>query len=192
MYRNITIESMFAAPIAIFLRDCSPRAVANAIAEIFATFRGGGGQIPPGVIIRTNCNPLLNSLGAQGGQASAAAGGPMIFLIPTVISVDQGADNAGGSGGGGGSPVPFIRTALGNLGLINIGTEINGYTPAQAAEIVPTIATYDQVEADLGGIIATASGQGASLGISGDIALLQQADSGLEAVTTAENSLFGG
>ena len=58
--------------------------------------------------------------------------------------------------------------------------------------MVSTIATFDQVEADLAGIFATASGQGASLGIAGDIALLQQVDARLEAVTTAENLLFGG
>ena len=58
--------------------------------------------------------------------------------------------------------------------------------------MVSTIATFDQVEADLAGILATASGEGASLGITGDIALLQQVDARLEAVTTAENLLFGG
>ena len=58
--------------------------------------------------------------------------------------------------------------------------------------MVSTIATLDQVEADLEGILATASGEGASLGITGDIALLQQVNARLEAVTTAENTLFGG
>ena len=90
------------------------------------------------------------------------------------------------------SPLTFMATALGNLGLINGQSGNDGYTSAQADQMVSTIATFDQVEADLAGILATASGEGASLGITGDITLLQQVDSRLEAVTTAENLLFGG
>ena len=85
-----------------------------------------------------------------------------------------------------------MATALGNLGLINGQSGNDSYTTAEADQMVPTIATFDQVEADLAGILATASGEGASLGISVDIALLQTVDSRLEAVTTAENLLFGG
>src|SRR5208337_361443 len=66
-----------------------------------------------------------------------------------------------------------------------------GYTPAEAAQMVSTIAKFDQTEADLAGIFDTASGNGASLGITGDLNLLQTIDARLKAVTIAENLLFG-
>jgi RHS repeat-associated protein len=90
------------------------------------------------------------------------------------------------------SPVAFMATALGNLGLLNGQTGNDGYTAAQSAQMAPTIATFDQVESDLEGIFETASGQGASLGITGELNLLETVYGRLEAVTTAENLLFGG
>lgn len=82
--------------------------------------------------------------------------------------------------------------ALENLGLINGRSGNSGYRPAGAAQKAPTIATFDQVKEDLTGIFATASSPGGNVDIAGDINLLQQNDSNLEAVTTAENLLFEG
>ncbi len=95
---------------------------------------------------------------------------PPIDTTPPVTGTDQAADAVGTDGNV--SPLTFIATALGNLGLINGQSGNDGYTPAEAAQMVSTIATFDQVEADLAGIFATASGDGASLGITGDIAPL--------------------
>ena len=58
--------------------------------------------------------------------------------------------------------------------------------------MVSTLATFDQVEADIAGILTTAASEGASLGITADITLLQQVDARMAAVTGAENTLFGG
>ena len=86
----------------------------------------------------------------------------------------------------------FIAAAFGNLGLLMGQSGNDGSPLAQAAQMVPTLATLDDVEADLASILATASGEGASLGITGDVALIQQVDSRLIAVTAALNLLFGG
>ncbi|MGO8897662.1 MAG: beta strand repeat-containing protein [Isosphaeraceae bacterium] len=163
-------------------RLCNAQAVEDALPGISG--------VPPEVLIAVNCNSQLNNLGQQAQQASTNATDPPIDTAPAVTGTDQAANAAGTNGNV--SPLTFIATALGNLGLINGQGGNDGYAPTEAAQMVSTIATFDQVEADLAGILATASGEGASLGITGDIALLQQVDSRLEAVTTAENLLFGG
>jgi RHS repeat-associated protein len=150
----------------------------------------GGGGIPPEISGSFNCNPAINTLLQATQQAGNDAGDPPIDTTPPVTGTDQAANAVGTNGNV--SPLTFLATALGNLGLINGQSGNDGDTPAEAAQMVSTIATFDQVEADLAGILATASGQGASLGITGDIALLQQVDARLGAVTTAENLLFGG
>jgi RHS repeat-associated protein len=179
---NNQVFSGFVAPIGIPGRDCSANDVASAVASDSA--------IVTALLTTENCNPLLNSLGQLGSHASSDASDPPADTAPPVAGTDQAASAAGPSGNP--SPLTFVATALANLGLINGQSGNDGYTPAQAAQMVSTIATFDQVESDLAGIFATASGQGASLGIAGDIALLRQVDSGLSAVTTAENLLFGG
>ena len=190
---NNYVYSIFVAPIHIPGRDCSAQAVASALVGIFTggiLAGSGGGVVPPAVVSTENCNPQLNNMSQQAGQASNDASDPPIGTGPPVTGTDQAANAVGTNGNV--SPLTFIATALGNLGLINGEGGNDGYTPAQNAQMVSTIATFDQVEADLAGIFATASGQGASLGIAGDIALLQQVNARLEAVTTAENLLFGG
>ncbi|MFI5458474.1 MAG: SdrD B-like domain-containing protein [Isosphaerales bacterium] len=169
-------------------RSCSSQAVAAAIAGFGGG--GGGGGIPPGILIASNCNPAIPPILQQDQHGLMDAGDPPIDTAPPVAGTDHAANAAGTNGNL--SPLAFVATALGNLGLINGQSGNDGYSPAQAAQMVSTIATLDQVEADISGILITASGQGASLGITGDINLLQQVDSRLEAVTTAENSLFGG
>jgi hypothetical protein len=170
---------------------CTAQAVESAI----AAFGGGGGggafAIPPGILIASNCNPAIHPLLQQGQGASGAAGDPPINTTPPVTGTAQAAGAAGPSPGNE-SPLAFMATALGNLGLINGQSGNDGYSTAEADQMVSTIATFDQVEADLAGILATASGEGASLGITGDISLLQTVESRLKAVTTAENLLFGG
>jgi RHS repeat-associated protein len=185
---NNPVTSGFAAIISIPGRDCTAQAVEAALGGLLGG--GGGGGVPPDILGFSNCNPLLNLLGNQAGQAGKDAGDPPIDTTPAVTGTDQAADAAGANGNA--SPVAFITLALGNLGLIN-GQSGNSSNPsAVAAQMVSTIATFDQVESDLAGILATAAGPGGSLGIAGDIALLQQVDARLEAVTTAENLLFGG
>ncbi len=136
------------------------------------------------------CNLLLGTAQQQAGRASSDGSDPPIDTAPAVAGTDLAANAAGPSGAT--SPLSFVATALGNLGLIVGQTGNDGYSASQAAQMVSTIATYDQVEADLAAIFATTSEPGASLGITGDINLLQQVDSRLEAVSTAENLLFGG
>ncbi len=145
--------------------------------------------------------------GTGSGTGSGAGNGPgspsLLSGGPGGISGSNGApgNSAPGIASGWGllpwdcknlSPLTFIATTFGNLGLL-IGQNGNaGYTPAQLAQMATTIATFDQTEADLAGIFATAAGKGSSLGITGDLNLLHTIDARLQAVITAENSLFGG
>ena len=136
------------------------------------------------------CNPQYNNVKRKVGKTSAVGSDPPVNTAPAVAGTDQAASGIDTSAGA--SPLTFIATALGNLGLINGQSGNSGNTPAVAAQMVATIATFDQVEADLASVFATASAPGGSIGIAGDIALLQAVDSRLEAVTDAENALFGG
>ncbi len=184
---NNHVYSGFVAGISIPGRDCSAEAVAGELGGILGS---GGGAVPPGVLSLENCNPLINTTLQQTQQTSKDASDPPVNTAPPVTGTDQAANGAGGSGNG--FPLSFIAVALGNLGLISGQGGNDGNTPAQTAQMVSTIATFDQVESDIAGMLATTSGQGASLGIEGDIALLQQVNARLGAVTTAENVLFGG
>ncbi len=152
---------------------------------------GGLVAIPPGILIEGNCNPAIPPLLQQGGSAAGAAGDPPVNTTPPVTGTAQAA-GAAGAPAGDASPVAFIATALGNLGLITGQSGNDGYTTAQADQMASTISTFDQVQSDLAGILVTASGEGASLGITGDINLIQDVNSRLEAVTDAEDLLFGG
>ena len=138
----------------------------------------------------SNCNPQINTVLQQSQQAYQTSVDPPVDTTPAVTGSDQAANAVGPTGNT--TPLAFLATELGNLGLISGQGGNDGATTAQADQMVSTIATLDQLEADLAGIFATTSGQGASVGISGDIALLQQVNARLEAVTTAENLLFGG
>ncbi len=125
---------------------------------------------------------------AAGVGGSTSGGGPPINSAPPVAGTHALLSSSNVTS----SPITFLGTALGNLGLI-VGQSANdGYTPAQSLQMAPTIATFEQTEADLAAIFTTAAGNGASLGITGDLNLLQTIDTRLEAVTVAENLLFGG
>ncbi len=163
--------------------NCTAPEVESALAQNF------GGTSPP-IQVAYNCNPAINTVLQNVAGALGAVADPPIDTTGAVTGTDEAANAAGASGNS--SPVTLIETALGNLGLINGQSGNDGYATAQADQMVATIATFDQAESNLAGILATASGEGASLGITGDITLLQQLDSRLEAVTTAENLLFGG
>ena len=123
---------------------------------------------------RRNCNPALDQLLQQGEGAAGNAG----------RSADQ--HDARQSRGRPRrtqalAPCPptlphsrSSRRRLGNLGLVNGQSGNDGYTHCPAADqMVSTIATFDKVENDLAGILATASAEAASLGITGDIDLLE-------------------
>jgi autotransporter-associated beta strand protein len=150
---------------------------------------GGGGAVPPSVSTTTNCNPAISNIDENLGNTASDAGDPPVSLSPLVVGTDQTVNAYGASGMS--SPRTFFATALGNLGLISGQAGNAGYSASDAAQVAGTITTYDQVETDLAGLFSTASENGASLGITGDINLLQQIDTRLEAVTTAENLLFG-
>ena len=158
----------------VFLGGIAARqAVASALDVILGGLGGGGAwAIPPGIVSSENCNPQLNPLlparpaGVRGCRRSTDQ-------HDSAGHGHRSSRDAAGDDWQMRRPLTFYATALGNLGLINGQSGNDGYTPQQAAQMVSTIATFDQVEADLAGILATASGEGASLGITGDIALLQ-------------------
>ncbi len=189
--KPVTFE--FISPLNIPFRDCDAEAVQMALSG----FVGGGevagsagGAVSPGVQVTSICDPQLNNELQQTAQAQSDASDPPINTVPAVAGTDAAAKAAGPPTND--AAVTFIGTALGNLGLLNGQSGNDGYTPAQAVQMASTIATFDQTEADLAGIFATAAGQGASLGITGEINLLKIIDARLEAVTTAENLPFGG
>ncbi len=157
---------------------------------------GGPGYIveegPPGPDDDSSviCNPNLVPLKNQANKTNSVAHDPPMNTAPAISGTELAANSITSNGGV--SPLSFFATALGNLGLINGQSGNSGDTPADADQMVATIATFNQVEADLAAIFTTAAAEGGSLGISGDIALLQGVDGRLEAVTNAENVLFGG
>jgi RHS repeat-associated protein len=198
------VTSLASSLVSVPWRDCSAQGVQVALAGIggggggggggvggfFIGGAGGGGGVPPAIVSTASCNPQRNNIARLVALASSDAIDPPINTGPAVTGTNQIANAHGPPGDP--SPVTFIVTALGNLGLINGQSGNAGYTAAELAQMVATIATFDQVEADIAGILATASGGGGSLGITGDIALLQQVDARLQAVTAAEKTLFGG
>ena len=151
---------------------------------------GGGGAPSPGVAGTVQCDPVIKRLLDKVPPAKKRAGDPPIDTAPAVMGTDDAANAAGLSSHE--SPATFMATALGNLGLLDGQVGNDGYTAAQAAQMVSTIATFDQTEANLSDILATAAGNSSSLGITGDINLLQTINARLEAVTAAEDLLFGG
>ena len=190
---GINVGGQFAVPISIPDRDCSAIDVEIALAGFHGIAGGGGGAIPapaPAVVSTANCNLEINITDVEVGQTATDAQDPLFDTAPAVAATSQAAGAVRPPGNV--SPVAFAAAAFGNLGLINGESGNSGDTPADTALMVATMATFDQTEADLASVFATTSGQGASLGITGDIALLQQVDSRLEAVTNAENLLFGG
>ena len=167
-----------------------PASFANArLTDIILTSTGG---TPQG-------NPFLAA------ATVATSSGPSQFVLLGPLNNESPPPNNGSPPPNNGSPPPnnkspltFFDTGLGNLGLPNgqggnaQGPGGNAQGPGGNAQMVSTIAKFDQTEADLAGIFETASGNGASLGITGDLNLLQTIDARLIAVTTAENLLFGG
>ncbi len=150
----------------------------------------GGFAIPPANALSFTCNPAVNNEKQALNEALEDANDPPVNTAPLVTGSDELANASGISGNS--LPTTFIATALADLGLLTGQAGNAGYSPADAAQVAGTIATFDQLEADLAGIVATADGNGASIGIAGDINSLKQVGGRLQAVTTAENQLFGG
>ncbi|HZU36304.1 MAG TPA: hypothetical protein VFA18_10365, partial [Gemmataceae bacterium] len=114
---------------------------------------------------------------------------PPVNTAPAVAGTDQATAALGPPSTV--TPVTFIATALGNLGLINGQNGNSGNSPAVAAQMPSTLATFAQVEADIANVLAEFATAGSTGDFAGDVNLLQQVDSRLKAVTTAENTLFG-
>ena len=157
---NNKVYSKFLGTVSVPGRPCTPNA-SSSIVPILGSDRRRMGST--GGESEVNCNPLINTTLQQSQQAkSHARSDPPINSTPPVTGTAQAASGAGPLGNT--SPVTFWRRRCGNLGLINGQSGNDGYTPAEAAQMVSTIATFDQIEADLAGIFATASGQGGEPG----------------------------
>ena len=178
----------------------TPQSVENSIQGTFGggtgstiIFAGGGGEFVPPPVVQSgcNCNPSIGAAEDAASKANSTMHDPPIDTAPAVAGTDVAAGAVGQSGAE--SPMTFIGMAPSNLGLISGSTGNSGNTPASSPrQMVATIATFDQVELDLEGFFALASSPGGSLGIAGDVNLLEDVDARLKAVTTAENLLFGG
>ena len=143
---------------------------------------------PPPVEFGIPCDFLLNLF------VSTVQQGLLDFLlihtvVGPVVAVMKNLLQSIPTGGNDPDPLPFLTVALGNLGLIAGQNGNSGLTPSQAAEVVPTLAAYDQWEADIAGIEAIGDN---SSDVAGDKALLAKVGGYLQAITTAENALFGG
>ena len=211
------VYTQFLAPIGVPGRQCSAEELAGALSSALlntlanlpvtkllagSTGPGEGGGIsgfagpatfatsipPPSPEIKALCNQLINYLNQQLSTASANANRQTINLQP-VQAGGQRILNSLPTGGSDPDPLPFLTIALGNLGLIAGQYGNSGFTASQAAQVVPTIAAYDQWEADIASIEATGANNSE---VAGDMALLAKIGGYLQAITTAENALFGG
>ena len=196
---GVEVWSQYFTIIHVGGRDCSVQNLVHAVANTSGAGLGigggvgsgtGGSGVPPTVESTHSCNLVITIIEQQVSNARVDAGDPPVDTAPLVTGTSEAANAAGTAGNA--SPTTFIATALGNLGLVNGQDGNAGYSPTDAAQVAGTIATFDQLEADLAGIVTTASGNGANIGIAGDINLLQQVGARLEAVTTAEDLIFGG
>ena len=86
-------------------------------------------------------------------------------------------------------PLPVFTVAFANLGLVFGQAGSPGQSSSQAAQVVPTLAAYDQWQADISAITTMGANNSE---VAGDMALLTKVGGYLEAVTTAENAIFGG
>ncbi|HVC98811.1 MAG TPA: Ig-like domain-containing protein, partial [Pirellulales bacterium] len=150
---------------------------------------GGSGTPPPSVLSSVNCDPQLNNAGAATSNASGDAGDPPVNTSGLIIGTNKAASAAGPSGNA--QPAVFFGAALANLGLVAGKAGNAGYSASDLAQVSSTIATYDQVENDVAGIIATIDVGNPSTNLTRDANLLKQVDGRLQAVTNAENLLFG-
>ncbi len=186
---NDRVYGVFIAPINIPGVPCGPLDVAKA----FVDFEPGpvGGELPPPSIDSvSNCNPQYYTLLLIDQHGISVMSDPPVDTTPPVTGTDEAASGVGSNGSI--SPLSFFAAALGNLGLIS-GPGGNDDEPdADAAQMVSTMSTFDEGEAVLEDLLDTASSEGGSIGIPGDIALIQRVEAALETVTTAENLLFGG
>ena len=158
---------------------------------------GGGGSgvtatgdvvVPPAVETPCNCDPVLNQLGAQVGNAQGNAAAPTTNLTPALnenYNISDSINNMNNDP----DPLPFLAVVLANLGLIAGDDGDAGFTASQAADVVPTIAAYAQWEADIASITTMGANNSE---VAGDMALLTKVGGYLRAITTAENALFGG
>jgi CARDB/Carboxypeptidase regulatory-like domain len=151
---------------------------------------GGGGVAPSGNSFESCVENIIKKVAPDLAGTLGIASDPPVNTSPAVAGTDQAADalepptNV--------SPVAFMATALGNLGLLNGQSGNSGNSAAISAQMASTIGTFDQVETALAGLFADAASSNENGDITGDINLLQQVDGRLQAVTTAENLLFGG
>jgi len=148
----------------------------------------GVGIIPPIIVTPCNCDPLLNLLGAGVGAAEGDASLPTLNLGPAVT----GTNNDAGSlptGGSDPDPLPFLTTALGNLGLIAGQAGNSGLPLEEIAQVVPTLAIFSTLQVDIAAIETTGANDSK---VTGDMALLSKVGGYLQAITSAENALFGG
>ena len=149
---------------------------------------GGGGIVPPAIAGSSNCNPELNNLLQQARQTECDLD-PPINTSPAIAGTDEEANAAGPPNNM--SPVTFIATALGNLGLINGQSGNAGLHRRTRAN------GFDDrhVRSDPsgpGGYLRNSFRRRRKPWYHRRHTLLQGVASRLEAVTTAENLLFGG
>ena len=195
-------------PIGVPNRDCIALAIANSLPIIIAppqpgsSGNGGGSNnepgsgsgrvnptngpnIQPGVVTSSPCNPVYYIWVANVNGAAGNAGSSTTILISPAVNGTKTTLQSISAGGSDPDPLPFLTVALGNLGLIAGQYGNSGFTPSQAAEVVPTLAAYDQWEADIAAI-ETAGANNSQ--VAGDVALLAKVGGYLRAITTAENA----
>ena len=148
----------------------------------------GGGGVLPAVTSSVNCQPTLNQELPDIANAEADADTPVINLAPVGGGTYKELSSMPACGSNA-DPLPFFSIALSNLGLIGVSDENSGLTPSQTAEVVPTLSAYDLWQADIAAIAAIGAGDSE---IAGDLDLLAKIGGYLQAITTAENALFGG
>ena len=148
----------------------------------------GGGPVPPQVIKQSNCDPTINNLLAQLALAQTDSNPATLALNP---SLDGGEDELDSipTDGEDVDPSPIFDDEMADLGLIAGDEGNSGLSSSDAAQVQPTLADYDQWEADIASVDALG---GSNTDVAGDLALLNNLDGELQAVTTAEDDLFGG
>ncbi len=149
----------------------------------------GGGSLPPVIVIDQSCDTANNDLIPDLEQAEddAPPTSTSLNLSPAIAGIwntfssvlmNQSFD-----------PLPVYTAALSDLGLIQGQVGNSGMTSSQLAQVVPTLDEYQQWENDIATITAAASNNSE---VAGDIALLTKVGGYLQAITAADDALFGG
>ncbi len=211
------VYSQFLSSIGIPGRDCAAQDVADALsASLLASAvaltgssssSAGAGQnpgsglagfvspgtsatsnAPPSINTECNCNALITYIDQQLLTASNHVNASTTDLH-TVVDGARKIMNTVPTGGTDPDPLPILSVLLGNLGLITGQYGNSGLTASQAAQVIPTLAAFDQWQADISAIETSGANNSE---VAGDMALLSKVDGYLQAITTAENALFGG